>query len=65
MGGLNSDISLFEALRVEGREPIRIPPEELDKSRQEFIAACEESDREERACMADAVEKVSRIYLTF
>jgi hypothetical protein len=52
------------AKRMEAREPIRISPEALERDRREFIAACEKSNREARAHLADAIEKVSHIYLT-
>jgi hypothetical protein len=65
MAKLNSDVSLIEERRIEKGMSIRIPPEDLKKGRLEFIAACEESDRAERARMAEAIEKISHIYLTF
>jgi hypothetical protein len=66
MAKLDADVSLFEEFAVKDKGfSINISPEDLEKGRRKFIAACEESDRVERARMAEAIEKISHIYLTF
>jgi hypothetical protein len=66
MAKLDADVSLFEEFAIKDKGfSINISPEDLEKGRREFIAACEESDRAEWARMADAAEAFSHIYLTF
>jgi hypothetical protein len=66
MTKLDVGLSLLEKFKVKGKEPsIHISPENLEKGRREFIAACERSDREERIRMAEAADAISHIYITF
>ncbi|MDR2028276.1 MAG: hypothetical protein LBP93_01920 [Treponema sp.] len=63
---LDADVSLFEDFAVRDKGfTLTISPEDPEKGRRDFVAACEESDREKRARMADAAEAISHIYLTF
>ena len=65
MAKLNYDASsLLAAITGEGNSVV-FTEEEVCESRARYAAACEKSEIEERIRRAQAIEKSSRIYLTF
>ena len=66
MANLNSELadSLLNAVRGEGEAEV-FSAETVEKSRESYFKACEESELKERARRAKAYEEASKIYLTF